>query len=146
MEQYLWIVWLGIFVVALIIEATTAELVSIFFGFGALVAMIISFIPGVDWWIELVVFVVISGVSLFALRPLVKRVLNKQSRTTNIDSFIGKKHVVSGANSLGYKEVKINGITWTVENINEEEPLEVGDKVQVVNIRGNTLLVRKEEK
>ena len=146
MEQYLWIMWLGIFVAALIIEATTAELVSIFFGFGALVAMIISFIPGVDWWIELVVFVVISGVSLFALRPLVKRVLNKQSRTTNIDSFIGKKHVVSGVNSLGYKEVKINGITWTVENINEEEPLEVGDKVQVMNVRGNTLLVRKEEK
>lgn len=146
MEQYLWIMWLGIFVVTVIIEASTAELVSIFFGFGALVAMIISFIPGVDWWIELVIFVVISGVTLFALRPLVKRVLNKQARTTNIDSFIGKKHVVSGVNELGYKEVKINGITWTVENVDEEESLEVGDKVQVVNVRGNTLIVRKEEK
>ena len=146
MEQYMWIIWLGLFVIALAIEGGTTELVSIFFGFGALVAMIISFIPGVDWWVELVVFVVISGVTLFALRPLVKRVLNKQARSTNIDSFIGKKHVVSGVNTLGYKEVKINGITWTVENVDENESLEVGDKVQVVNVRGNTLLVRKEGK
>ena len=59
MEQYLWIIWLAIFVIALVIEASGPSLVSIWFALGALVTMIISFIPGVAWWIELIVFVVV---------------------------------------------------------------------------------------
>ena len=82
MAEYLWIVWLSIFVVALIVETGTTELVSIFFAFGALIAMIISFIPGVEWWVQLIIFVVLSGVSLAALRPVVKKYLNKEKRDT----------------------------------------------------------------
>ena len=145
MEQYMWIIWLSLFVVALLIEAGTTELASIFFAFGAIVAMIISFIPGVEWWVQLVVFVVVSGVSLVALRPLVKKVFSKQTRTTNVDSIIGKKLAINDVNELGYKEVKINGITWKVESVDDSE-LQVGDKVEVINLRGNTLIVRKELK
>ena len=58
MEQYLWIVWLAIFVIAVAVEASGPSLVSIWFAIAALVTMIISFIPGVAWWIELIVFIV----------------------------------------------------------------------------------------
>ena len=78
MEQYMWIVWLGVFVISIVIEATTAELVSIFFATGSVIALIISFIPGVEWWVELIVFVVVSGASLLGLRPLVNRLLKKE--------------------------------------------------------------------
>ena len=78
MVEYLWIVWLSVFVIGLIIETGTTELVSIFFSFGALIAMIISFIPGVEWWVQLIIFVVLSGASLAALRPIVKKYLNKE--------------------------------------------------------------------
>ena len=43
MEQWMWIIWLTIFVVSLIIEAIGTDLVSIWFAFGALVSLIISF-------------------------------------------------------------------------------------------------------
>ena len=67
MAEYMWIIWLSIFVIMLIVEASTTELVSVFFALGALVAMIISFIPNVEWWVQLIVFVVVSGATLAAL-------------------------------------------------------------------------------
>lgn len=146
MEQCMWIIWLSLFVIALIIEGGTTELVSIFFGFGALVAMIVSFIPNVEWWVELVVFVVVSGATLLALRPLVKKYLSKQVRSTNVDEMIGKKATVIDVNNDGYPEVKINGLIWRIEPVDEEIKIALDDKVEVVSIKGNKLVVRKVEK
>ena len=145
MAEYMWIIWLSVFVIALIIEASTTELVSVFFAFGALVAMVISFIPGVEWWVQLVVFVVLSGVSLAALRPLVKKYFNKEKRSTNVDEMIGKRANVIDVNGDGYPEVKVNGLIWRVEPVDEEEKIEVGQKVEIVAIKGNKLVVRKVE-
>ena len=146
MVEYLWIVWLSVFVIGLIIETGTTELVSVFFSFGALIAMIISFIPGVEWWVQLIIFVVLSGVSLAALRPVVKKYLNKEKRDTNVDEYIGKKVSVIDVNNDGYPEVKLNGLIWRIEPVDEEEKVEVGEKVEIVTIKGNKLIVRKVEK
>lgn len=146
MVEYLWIVWLSVFVIGLIIETGTTELVSVFFSFGALIAMIISFIPGVEWWVQLIIFVVLSGASLAALRPIVKKYLNKEKRETNVDEYIGKKANVIDVNNDGYPEVKLNGLIWRIEAVDEEEKIEVGEKVEIVTIKGNKLIVRKVEK
>ena len=146
MVEYLWIVWLSVFVIGLIIETGTTELVSVFFSFGALIAMIISFIPGVEWWVQLIIFVVLSGASLAALRPIVKKYLNKEKRETNVDEYIGKKTNVIDVNNDGYPEVKLNGLIWRIEPVDEEEKIVVGEKVEIVSIKGNKLIVRKVEK
>ena len=147
MEQYMWIVWLGIFILAVIIEATTAELVSIFFAAGSIIALIISFIPGVQWWIQLIVFVVVSGVSLLGLRPLMNKFLKKEKRDTNIDEMIGKKGLmVKGCDELNHGEIKVNGVIWTAINEDESEPINENEKVVIVAVRGNKLVVRKEGK
>ncbi len=146
MVEYLWIVWLSVFVIGLIIETGTTELVSIFFSFGALIAMIISFIPGVEWWVQLIIFVVLSGASLAALRPIVKKYLNKEKRDTNVDEYIGKKVNVIDVNNDGTPEVKLNGLIWRIEPVDEEEKIIVGEKVEIVTIKGNKLIVRKVEK
>ena len=146
MEQYLWIIWLSIFVLAIIFEATTVEVVSIFFCFGALVSLIISFIPGVPWWVQLIVFVVVSGVSMLVLRPLFTKILKKEKRNTNVDEFIGKKVTLFDQNNDGYYEAKVNGLIWRVVNINDEEVLKLNDVVEIVALSGNKLVVRKVEK
>ena len=144
MSEYMWAIWLGIFALAIIIEVSTTELVSIFFAFGSVLALIISFIPGVSWWIQLIVFVVISGVSLLGLRPLMRRYLNKEKRNTNVDELIGKKVTVIDVNGDGYPEAKINGLIWRLTSAKEDEIIEVGDKAVVEKIEGNRLVVRKE--
>ena len=143
MFEYMWAIWLGVFVISIIIEATTTELVSIFFAFGSVVTLIISFIPGVSWWIQLIIFVAISGASLIGLRPLMHKFLNKEKRQTNVDELIGKKISMIDENNDGCYEAKINGIIWRVININEEEKLKLEDKVEIVSINGNKLVVRK---
>ena len=49
MEQWMWIIWLVVFVLALVIEAIGTDLVSIWFAAGAVVAIILSLIPEVPW-------------------------------------------------------------------------------------------------
>ena len=145
MAEYMWIIWLSIFVIMLIVEASTTELVSVFFALGALIAMVISFIPGVEWWVQLIVFVVVSGATLAALRPLVKKFFNKEKRSTNVDEFIGKKLSVIDLNNDGVPEVKVNGLIWRIEGVDEEDKFNVDEKVEVVAIKGNKLVVRKVE-
>ena len=142
----MWIVWLAIFVVAIIIEATTTELVSIFFCFGSIVALIISFIPGASWWVQLIVFIVVSGASLLGLRPLVHKYFNKEKRNTNVDELIGKKITILDLNKDNLYEAKVNGLVWRVTTVDEEEQLKENDKAEVVAISGNKLVVRKVEK
>ena len=147
MEQFMWIIWLTLFVIAIIIEATTAELVSIFFCAGALVSLIVSFIPGVDWWVEVIVFVIISGASLLGLRPLMTKFLNKEKRDTNIDEMIGKKGLmIKGCDELNHGEIKVNGVIWTAINLVDNEEIKENEKVVIVGVDGIKLIVKKEGK
>ena len=147
MEAYMWIIWLGIFVISIVIEALTAEVVSIFFAAGSMVALIISFIPGVDWWIEVIVFVVFSGASLLGLRPLMHRFLSKEKRNTNIDEMIGKKGLmIKDCDELNHGEIKVNGVIWTAISADENEAIKANEKVVIVGVNGNKLIVKKEGK
>lgn len=140
----MWAIWLGVFVIMIIVEASTVELVSMFFALGSLVALIISFIPGVEWWIQLIVFVVISGASLLGLRPLIKKYFSREKRNTNVDEFVGKKVTIVDINGDGYPEAKLNGVLWRVSLEDEEDSIKAGEKAVVIKIEGNRLVVRKE--
>ena len=142
--DYLWAVWLGVFVIALIIEAVTSELVSIWFALGAVFAVILSLIPGVEWWIPLIVFTVVSISTLLCLRPLANKFLKRNTVRTNIDEIIHKKgKMIKGYDEYNRGEVKINGVVWTAINTDEESPLAEGTNVEVLAIEGNKLVVRK---
>ena len=94
-ETYMWIVWLALFVIMIVIEAASPELVSIWFAAGALVSLIVSLIPSTDWWVEVIIFVVISLVAVLCLRPLVKRYLRSgEIIKTNVDSLIGREDML----------------------------------------------------
>lgn len=146
MENFMWIIWLGIFVLALLVEWGTAEVVSIWFAFAAVVSLILSFIPGVVWWIQVVVFVVVSLATFVFLRPILKKLIKREKVDTNIDEIIGKRGIMTEEyNDLSSGEVKVNGVLWTALNTNENEKIEAGSKVVVVAISGNKLIVKKLE-
>jgi len=143
MEAYLWIIWLSIFVLAIIIEAITSDLTSIWFAGGAMIALIISFIPDVAWWIEVIVFIVISTVMILGLRPVAKKLLKTNITNSNIDEMAGKKGImVKGYDELNHGEVKINDVVWTAIGADESKAIPQGTKVVVVAVNGNKLIVR----
>lgn len=145
-ETYMWIVWLGLFVITLGVEALGPNLVSVWFSLGALIALIVSFIPEVAWWIEVVVFVVISLAALLALRPLTKRYFKRNNYNTNIDSFTGKRgYVIEDITFLKPGAVKIGDVSWTAIPVDKKETILENEVIEVVAVSGNKLLVKKVE-
>ena len=142
----MWIVWLSLFVLTLIIEASGPALVSVWFSFGALVALIVSFIPEVPWWTEVIIFVVLSAAALLALRPIIRRYIKRNKVSTNIDSFTGKRgYVIEDIEFLKPGAVKIGDVSWTAIPINKDEKILENEIIEVVAINGNKLVVKKVE-
>ena len=146
MEAYMWIVWLSLFVIMLAIEAIGPELISIWFSFGALVTLIVSFIPNILWWVEVVVFVVVSLATLLALRPIFTKRFKKYTISTNVDSYTGKKgYVIEDIEYLKPGAVKIGDIAWTAIPVDQKTVIKENEIIEVVAVSGNKLIVRKVE-
>ena len=145
-ETYTWIIWLALFVAMLAVEALGPALVSVWFAFGALVALIVSFIPEVAWWVEVVIFVVISLATLLALRPVLRRYFKRNNYNTNIDSFTGKRgYVIEDITYLKPGAVKIGDVSWTAIPVEKDQKILENEVIEVVAVNGNKLIVKKVE-
>jgi membrane protein implicated in regulation of membrane protease activity len=113
---------------------------------GALLAIILSIIPGVPFWVEIIVFLVVSFVLIFAIRRWPRNNLYKKEIKSNIEKKSGEKCVVIKAiNELAHGEVKLNGVIWTAIARNKKEVFEEQSVVTIVGIDGNKLIVEKFE-
>lgn len=134
--------WFIAFIILIIIELATVNLVTIWFAIGA-VAAIISTIFTDSIAIQLIVFGVVSLLSLLITKPLVKKFKKFDVEATNLDRVIGKiGEVTKKISSNEYGEVKIFGNYWTATS---KEELDVGERVKVLSIDGVKLIVEKEE-
>ncbi|MEE3298787.1 MAG: NfeD family protein [Candidatus Enteromonas sp.] len=141
----MWTIWLAIMVAAVVIEAITVDLISVWFVVGAFVSMLISFIPNVPWWVQIVIFAVVSGATLVLLRPFAKRFMDRDLVKTNVDEVVGKKAVVTiDGNVVDPAEVFVDGKRWSAVPANAEVKLEKGDIVVVLSVAGVKLIVEKE--
>lgn len=138
------IYWIILFLVLLLIELATVNLVSIWFAIGALGAFITSFFTD-SILIQLLTFVVISVVSLLITLPIVKKFKSKEKIVpTNLDRVIGQNaEVTKEIKPDHYGEVEIFGTTWTATST---DTLVVGEKVKVLKLDGVKLIVQREEK
>ena len=142
----MWIILLALFVIMLVIEGAGPGLVSIWFSFGALIALLVSFIPGVAWWIELIVFIVVSVATLLALRPVVRRFYKRNNIRTNVDSFVGKRgYVIEDITFLKPGAIKIGDVSWTAIPVDNNQKILENEVIEVVAINGNKLVVKKVE-
>lgn len=137
--------WLVMFVIFVIAEVATAgPLVSIWFCFGALAAMVAAN-TGFSLFIQLVVFVVISALFLAATRPFVKKMMHNKSEHTNADRIIGEKGIVTEEinNLSGSGAVKIDGKIWTARTVDDNDTsIAVGKEVLIVEIKGVKAMVK----
>lgn len=142
--SFMAIYWIILFLVLLLIELATVNLVSIWFAVGALGAFVTSFFTN-SILIQLLVFVVISVVSLLITLPIVKKFKSKESIVpTNLDRVIGRQaEVIKEIKPNHYGEVEIFGTTWTAIS---QETIKIGEKVRVLKMDGVKLIVDREEK
>lgn len=130
------IFWLIMLFVFIIVEALTVHLVSIWFAFGSLCALIASAF-GAEIWLQSVLFIGVSALSLILTRPLVKKYILPKRVATNYEQAIGKTAVVTEEidNIDAKGAVKINGIEWTARSA-DGSVIGVGSEVTVVSIEG----------
>ena len=138
-------VWAAVFVFALILEISTAALVSVWFCVGALAALCFTFIPGVPVYVEIIVFFVVSIALLIGLIPLKRKIEKKNNLQTNVDKFVEQStYLLKGVNDKECGLVKVDGVTWEVITLDGKEIAE-GTKVKMVGILGNKIIVEKLE-
>ena len=136
------IIWAGLIVVFLIVEAACPiHLVSLWFAAGALVAAIAAWLSA-PIWLQLVLFVLVSGALLACLWPLVRKYLNPKVTATNIDSVIGSIGLVTAAidNIAAEGQVKLNGMEWTARS-SSGDVIPAGTQVAVNRIEGVKVFV-----
>ena len=135
------ICWLIALAVLAAVEAATVTLVSLWFALGALAALITSlFVSNI--WIQFVVFLVVSLVSLLVIRPLTRRYVTPTQVATNADRAVGAEGVVTetidNLNASG--QVTVNGAVWTARS-EEDGTIPKGTTVTVLRIEGVKLIV-----
>ena len=136
--------WVVALVVFLIVEAVTAGLVSIWFVFGSLVALICAAL-GAAVWLQIFWFVIVSVATLVLTRPLVKRYVDSRSVATNADRSIGRAAVVTERidNLAATGAVKLDGVVWTARSTDDAGAIETGERVTVRAIEGVKLIVER---
>jgi membrane protein implicated in regulation of membrane protease activity len=136
-------VWLGLLAFFVIVEALTANLLTIWFAAGSLVAFISTFFTD-DPLIQVVIFVVVSVIVLVILRPIAKKYTRTKKQPTNADMYINAEGVVTEAiSNLNAKgTVKVRGSVWTARSFSDEVKIPEDTTIVVERIEGVKLIVR----
>lgn len=132
--EYLWLVLMVVF---LITEAVCAvHLVSIWFAAGSLAALLIAMLGG-SLWLQITLFLVVSGALLILLWPLVRKYLKPNLTATNVDSVIGSTGLVTASidNIAAAGQVKLGAMEWTARSTSGE-PIPEGTLIRVDRIEG----------
>ena len=139
-------IWAVVFVLSIIFEAQTAEMVAIWFLPGALVSLVLA-MCGVDLWIQLLVFFISSAALLVLAKTWLKKKLKKliNIEKTDTELLIGRLvKVVENIDNLNEKgAVKVNGQVWSARMDDDATSACEGEFVKVVAISGVKLICGK---
>jgi membrane protein implicated in regulation of membrane protease activity len=139
--------WLVILLVCIFAEIHTQAFVALFVGVGSVIAFFLA-LAGVAFAVQSVIFVVVSGATLLALRPTV---VHRFERTSVVD--LSVPAASSLANLTGFVQdvvgdeghpgkVKIKGETWKAVT-QDSTPIPSGTQVIVRKAYGTTLWVER---
>jgi membrane protein implicated in regulation of membrane protease activity len=146
MEAVLWIV-LGVLLA--IAEAFTVSFLIIFFAVGALAAGGAAAL-GAPFLVQVVVFTVVSGLSVGAVRPMITRRL-RQGELESGDTQFGLQGV-EGTKGTVLEEVgadhgliKIDGELWQARAFDHTDKYMPGERIRVIKLEGATAIVWRDE-
>jgi membrane protein implicated in regulation of membrane protease activity len=142
MNEFMILIWFGVIILAAFIEITTMDLTSVWFSIGAVFSFILAILNVALFW-QIAAFIVLSTILLLSVRPLVKNYFRTNVVGTNADALVGKVATCTKTihqNERG--EVKVDGQYWSAIT-SESNTIEEGDKVEILAIEGNKLIVVK---
>lgn len=139
------IIWLALLVTFVILEATTVQLICIWFAAGSLAAMVVSLLGGA-LWLQVLVFFTVSIVLLVLLWPLAKKHFKPKLTPTNADALVGRVCIVTeDIDPLEGGRVKLGDVTWSART-DAGVVISAGRQVKVLKIQGAKVIVEEVKK
>ncbi|MGI8812668.1 MAG: NfeD family protein [Pyrinomonadaceae bacterium] len=147
MDNLVWILWAALGVIFVIAEVFTLGFVLLWFGIGAFAAALAG-LAGAGFAVQFLVFAVVSTALTVMSRTIFSNYLSHRDEDrvkTGMESLPGKIGTVTGASKGALREgaVKVYGSTWTAFPEDSETELVEGEKVEVVNVKGSSIYVRR---
>lgn len=134
--------WLVLFIVLVLVELMTVNLLTLWFALGAIASFFVSLVCD-NVSLQMGVFVLVSVISLVILRNILMKVKNKKMIPTNLDRVIGDIGIVTEEiNPVTIGEVKVDGKRWSAIS---DKKIEVDSKVRILAIDGVKLKCQKIE-
>ncbi|MBQ9535023.1 MAG: NfeD family protein [Clostridia bacterium] len=144
-EMIMPVIWLAAVVVFGIVEAATLGLVAIWFSAGSLAAMIAALL-GAPLWLQIVLFLAVSGVVLYFARDMAQKYINRRHIKTNADRIVGGEAIVIQAinneRAEGQVRMVADGQIWTARSA-DGESIPADTIVKVSDIAGVKAMVKR---
>ena len=136
--------WIAVIVVAIIVEAITDQLVSIWFVPAGIAATVMDFFA-VDLIWQVIAFLIISALGIIIAKTYFVKFKRGGDSRTNIEAIIGERCVVTERidNYAGCGQARVNGQIWSARGAYEDDTFEVGEVLNIVAIEGVKLICKK---
>jgi membrane protein implicated in regulation of membrane protease activity len=138
----LWLIWVIISILCLILELSSGDFFILCFAIGAAVSAIVAGCGANLTW-QIIVFAVVSALSLLLVRPALLKKLHKpqRERLSNAEAMIGQEGRVSESiDAGGYGRVAIDGDDWKARSA-DGSAIDKDVRVRVVNMDSIILTV-----
>ncbi len=142
MELYI-ALWAVLMVLMLVIEASTAALLTIWFACGALAALVFALF-GANFGVQVAAFFIVSGLLLAFLLPYARRKMAEKKTATNADRIIGAEGIVTEEidEVQGTGQIRVMGTVWSARS-QSGISIPTGTKIKVDAIEGVKAVVSR---
>lgn len=135
-------VWLFLLVILVAGEAITVGLTFIWFAVGAMGGLLTAVLGG-EIWLQVVVFLLLSAVTLILVRPAAAKLLTPGISHTNADRVLSQIALVTEEidNIAETGQVKLFGQVWTARSENGDV-IPTQSRVRILRIEGVKVFVK----
>ncbi|MDE0573218.1 NfeD family protein [Demequina sp. B12] len=139
--------WFVAAIVLGIVEIFTLDLVFAMLAAGALAGGAAALL-GAPFWLSMVIACLVAGLMLFTLRPWLLKSIRARSELveTNSAALVGTEARTLDRVSENSGRIKLGGEVWSARTRDDAEPIDEGQDVTVIDIKGATAIVAPESK
>ena len=137
-----WLIWLigaGLFAAG---EVVSLDLVLLMFAGGALGGMTVALLGG-PTVLQLVAFIVVSGLLLVLVRPIAQKHLTERSplQLDGVETLIGRTATVTRDVDASGGRIRMGADEWSARTQHSGESFPVGETVRILQVEGATAIV-----
>lgn len=132
-------VWIVILLAAILIDLFTSNMLFVWFGAGAVVAIILNTF-GVSIGIQAIAFAVTGSVLTLIFYPIFKKKLKEIPKTMpREEEYLGKSFVAE-EDIVDKAQIMVDGTYWAAEN--SGDVIKKGQQYKITDIKGIKLIIK----